>query len=111
MLYILLLYIFCSGTSDLRTFQPLTLTGAVSSGYTPDFSFPPTPTHETPTNSTPDNSEQQQSSVVVSAPKSQAKFPLVDALLNLCHSAVSSWVVQYYSAICDPYTVSYCMVV
>ncbi|KAK8736302.1 hypothetical protein OTU49_004929 [Cherax quadricarinatus] len=63
--------------------QPLALTGAVSSGYTPEDSLPPTPSH---INMSPNNSDPVS---VVALEKSQPKFPLVDALLNLCHSADS----------------------
>ncbi|XP_042212317.1 FHF complex subunit HOOK interacting protein 2A-like isoform X2 [Homarus americanus] len=63
--------------------QPIALTGGISSGYTPEDSLPPTPSHEGTATTTSDSSS------VVSTQKSLPKFPLVDALLNLCHSADS----------------------
>ncbi|XP_064102448.1 FHF complex subunit HOOK interacting protein 2A-like [Macrobrachium nipponense] len=68
-------------TIILLYIQPLALTGRVHTGYTPEDSFPQTPTH---TSSSEMSSSGQQPS-----DKLQAKFPLVDALLNLCHSADS----------------------
>ncbi|XP_071552968.1 FHF complex subunit HOOK interacting protein 2A-like isoform X1 [Panulirus ornatus] len=66
--------------------QPLALTGGIPSGYTPEDSLPATPSHEgTKTSSTTTSDP----SSAVASQKSQAKFPLVDALLNLCHSADS----------------------
>ncbi|XP_047497545.1 FHF complex subunit HOOK interacting protein 2A-like isoform X2 [Penaeus chinensis] len=63
--------------------QPIAITGGVPSGFTPDDSFPPTPTHEVANGTSAD---EQNSSA---GQKSQPKFPLVDALLNMCHSADS----------------------
>lgn len=74
--------------------QPLALTSGVSTGYTPEDSLPCTPTHSTvprlsqdTTTTTSDSSLADKVQKVVEKPES--KFPLVDALLNLCHSAVS----------------------
>ncbi|KAG7174412.1 protein FAM160B1-like [Homarus americanus] len=66
-----------------KSLQPIALTGGISSGYTPEDSLPPTPSHEGTATTTSDSSS------VVSTQKSLPKFPLVDALLNLCHSADS----------------------
>ncbi|XP_045582330.1 FHF complex subunit HOOK interacting protein 2A [Procambarus clarkii] len=63
--------------------QPIALTGGVSSGYTPEDSLPPTPSHVATGTSSSDSHS------VVTSQKLQPKFPLVDALLNLCHSADS----------------------
>lgn len=88
------------------TLQPIAITGGVPSGFTPDDSFPPTPTHEVANGTSVD---EQNSSA---GQKSQPKFPLVDALLNMCHSAVSTvnfiirWYVYYIFMVTDSYTLS-----
>ncbi|KAK3858559.1 hypothetical protein Pcinc_035257 [Petrolisthes cinctipes] len=72
--------------------QPVALTSGVSSGYTPEDSLPSTPTHSaiprlsentattTPTVPLADKVQKLKD-------KPESNFPLVDALLNLCHSA------------------------
>ncbi|KAK7018682.1 hypothetical protein SK128_022625 [Halocaridina rubra] len=59
---------------------PLALTGSVPTGYTPEDSFPPTPKRSSISGEASDSAQQSED-------KSMPKFPLVDALLNLCHSA------------------------
>ncbi|KAG0716062.1 Protein FAM160B1 [Chionoecetes opilio] len=72
--------------------QPFAMTGGQLGSCPLEDSLPPTPTHVgsttiSPTPTTPSNSSA--SSAEAGAQKSQPKFPLIDALLNLCHSADS----------------------
>lgn len=77
--------------------QPFAMTGGQLGSFPLDDSLPPTPTHErttttialTSTTAPTTTSTSTTSSEDTGGQKYQPKFPLIDALLNLCHSADS----------------------
>ncbi|XP_063867785.1 FHF complex subunit HOOK interacting protein 2A-like isoform X1 [Scylla paramamosain] len=74
--------------------QPCAMTGGQTGSFPSEDSLPPTPTHEGTTTrvittAATASSDVSASSSEAGEQKPQPKFPLIDALLNLCHSADS----------------------